>query len=194
MTNNIPDDVLKKYARMASEAFMQDPNYINAAKNIKLRKLVAYHATLVRLYASRAMGFKFYFDEQDRGVLIVRPAQSDIPTDVFMKGKNIPAVILLLPWIGKMLQVDVRCENAKHFDDKTYIISPVFVDVNHQGQGVARKLIEKAAADLKAQGYKLGLDTQNPENIIKYEKMGFKLFHQAFYEDTQMYIFHMILE
>ena len=192
--NNISDETLKKYAKMASEAFINDPNYVNAAKNIKLRKLVTYHATLVRLYASRAMGFKFYFDQQERGVLIVRPAQSDIPTDVFMKGKNIPAVIMLIPWIRKLLDVDVRCENAKHFDDKTYIISPVFVDVKHQGQGVARKLIEKATADLKEQGYKLGLDTQNPDNVPKYEKMGFRLFHQAFYEDIQMYIFHMILE
>ena len=192
--NNISDETLKKYAKMASEAFINDPNYVNAAKNIKLRKLVTYHATLVRLYASRTMGFKFYFDQQERGVLIVRPAQSDIPTDVFMKGKNIPAVIMLIPWIRKLLDVDVRCENAKHFDDKTYIISPVFVDVKHQGQGVARKLIEKAAADLKEQGCKLGLDTQNPDNVPKYEKMGFRLFHQAFYEDTQMYIFHMILE
>ncbi len=192
--NNISDETLKKYARMASEAFINDPNYANAAKNIKLRKLVTYHATLVRLYASRAMGFKFYFDQQERGVLIVRPAQSDIPTDVFMKGKNIPAVIMLIPWIRKLLDVDTRCENAKHFDDKTYIISPVFVDVKHQGQGVARKLIEKAAADLKEQGYKLGLDTQNPDNVPIYEKMGFRLFHQAFYEDIQMHIFHMILE
>ena len=52
----------------------------------------------------------------------------------------------------------------------------------------------KAAADLKEQGCKLGLDTQNPDNVPKYEKMGFRLFHQAFYEDIQIYIFHMILE
>ena len=194
MADNIPDSVLKKYARMASEAFLNDQNYVNAAKNLKLRKLVAYHSTLVRLYASRAMGFKFYFDEQERGMLIVRHAQSNIPTYVFMKGKNIPFVILLIPCIKKLLDTDVRCENAKYFDDKTYIVSPVFVDVKHQGKGVAKKLIARAAADLKEQGYKLGLDTQNPDNVAKYEKMGFKLFHQAFYEDTQMYIFHMILE
>ena len=191
---SLSDETLKKYARMASEAFMDDPNYINAAKNVKLRKLVAYHSVLVRLYASRAMGFKFYSDEQERGVLIVRHAHSDIPINIFMKGKNLPAVLLLMPCIKKMMDVDVRCENSKYFDDKTYIISPVFVDVKHQGKGVARKLIERAAADLKEQGYKLGLDTQNPANVAKYEKMGFKLFHQAFFDDTQMYIFHMIYD
>ena len=35
MSNNISNETLKKYAEIASEAFMSDPAYIHATKNEK---------------------------------------------------------------------------------------------------------------------------------------------------------------
>ena len=66
-------------------------------------------------------------------------------------------------------------DNKEYFDENTYILSPVFTAKEHWGKGVASALINKAVADLTAQGYKIGLDTQNPDNIPFYEKLGFKL-------------------
>lgn len=194
MSNNISNETLKKYAEIASEAFMRDPVYIGCSKNKKIRKLVAYHGTLIRMYASRKRGFKFYFDEEGRGMMMLRPAHSEMSAAEFMKCPNAYALVLLLPWASRLMDVDNRCENKKYFDEQTYIISPVFVDVNHQGKGVAKKLVQKAAEDVRAMGCKLGLDTQNPVNIPIYEKMGFKLFHQELFEDINITNYHMILE
>ncbi len=194
MTINITDETLKRYAEIASEAFMNDPAYIHSAKNEKIRKKVAYHGTLIRMYASRNRGFRFYFDEEGRGMLVLRPAHSELSAGEFMKCPNAYALVRLLPWAAKLMSVDSRCENKKYFDEKTYIISPVFVDVNHQRKGVASKLIAKAAEDMKALGYKIGLDTQNPDNVTAYEKMGFKVFHHVYFEDTKIHNYHMILE
>ena len=62
--------------------------------------------------------------------------------------------------------------DVKVFPENCYIISPVFVAPEHQGKGVATELIKKGISDLVPQGYKLGLEAQNPENVKFYEKLG----------------------
>lgn len=39
MSGNISNEILKKYAREASEVFMEDPVYMLVSKNEKIRKL-----------------------------------------------------------------------------------------------------------------------------------------------------------
>ena len=56
------------------------------------------------------------------------------------------------------------------------------------------KLLKKAIEDARAKGYKLGLDTQNPDNVPFYEKAGFIVVGYEFHEKEQIHNYYMICE
>ena len=68
------------------------------------------------------------------------------------------------------------------FDEKTYIVSPVFVSKEHWGKGIATKLLNMGLEDMLSQGYKVGLETQNPDNVKFYERFGFSVKKEEFYK------------
>lgn len=193
MAENLTLEQLKKYSGMAADAFMDDPLYKCAVKNEKKRREVIYHRTLSRLNVSKKTDM-FYFDEEDRGLLILRDVNTPYSAEQFKDTPNILNLLLLLPYVTKVSTISGRFDNKKFMDDKTYIVSPIFVAKEHQKKGVGMKLLKKAIEDARAKGYKLGLDTQNPDNVPFYEKAGFKVVGYEFYEKEQIHNYYMICE
>lgn len=164
---------LKYYARMAAEAYVNDPVHSYATKNEKMRKRYVYHFMMERLSTSNREDI-IYQDEEKRGICVWREAHNEYDIFDFLMCPNYFFLALYLPNTIKTLMAYGHLD-VKVFPENTYIISPVFVDPEHQGKGIATDLIKKGIADLVPQGYKLGLEAQNPENVKFYEKLGFKV-------------------
>lgn len=164
---------LKYYARMAAEAYVNDPVHSYATKNEKIRKKYVYHFMIERLSTSNREDI-IYEDEEKRGICIWRKAHNEYDIFDFLMCPNYIFLALYLPNTIKTLMAYGHLD-VKVFPENCYIISPVFVDPKHQGKGIATALIKKGIADLVPQGYSLGLEAQNPENVAFYEKLGFKV-------------------
>lgn len=191
--NNITDEILKKYAKMAAEAFMEDPVYKYVAKKEKTREKVIYHRILSRLYISRETDL-FYFDEEGHGLLVLRHIKDEYKPEQFMKVPNYKEMFFVIPHMIKFSGVTDHFDNKKYMDDNTYIVSPIFVEKGYQGQGIGMKLLERAKKDMAEKGCKLGLDTQNPANVPFYEKAGFKVVKHEFYEKEKVDNYYMVWE
>ncbi len=191
--NNISRKTLKYYAKMASETYVDDPVYKFACKNVFIRKKFIYHWLLLRLNSSRKKDI-FYFDEEDRGILIMREAHYDYTMFQFLKCPNWPLLVLYFPVTIKALLVYSHLDNKDIFDDKTYIVSPVFVAEEHKGKGIGTALLKKGMEDLRSKGYKIGLETQNPENVGFYEKLGFKVKKHEYYKLEKIDNYYMLAE
>lgn len=193
MADKVSLKELRYYAKMASEAYINDPVYCFACKNEKIRKRFIYHWILLRLNSSRKKDI-FYFDEEKRGLLILREAHYDYTMFQFLKCPNWVFLVLYWPITIKTLLAYSHLDNSEIFDDKTYIISPVFVGKEHQGKGIATKLINMGLEDMRSKGYKIGLETQNPENVGFYEKFGFKTVKHEFYKLEKINNYYMLTE
>lgn len=193
MPTNVSNDELKYYARIGGEAFMEDPMYTWVCPKEKTRRGYTTEMLLLRLYASAKTDF-FYFDEEKRGLLVMRHAHHDYGFKEMIQCPNRFKMNFYLPFTIKHLSFYSAFDNKKYFDDKTYIISPVFTAKEHQGKGVASALVKKAVADMYSKGYKVGLDTQNPDNISFYEKLGFKLVGEQYNEKANLSNYYMLYE
>ena len=194
MNSNITNETLKKYARMGAKAFMTNPGYVLSCKDEKKKEDFIYNVILMRLYISRKTDF-FYFDEEGRGLLVLRKAGMDYPTAEVLKVPNIFGLLKNMSSVAKLLEVTgVYSSKGLYDEENTYIVSPVFVDVNHQGKGVGTALLKKAIEDMAAKGYKVGLDTMEPSNVPYYEKLGFKLIDKQYNEKEDAYSWYMIHE
>ena len=194
MNKNITNETLKKYARMGAKAFMTNPGYVLSCKDEKKKEDFIYNVILMRLYISRKTDI-FYFDEEGRGMLVLRKAGMDYPTGEVLKVPNIFGLLKNMSYVSKLLSVTgVYSSKGLYDEEKTYIVSPVFVDVNHQGKGVGTALLKKAIEDMSAKGYKVGLDTMEPSNVPYYEKLGFKLIDKQYNEKEDAYSWYMIHE
>ena len=193
MSEKVSRKTLKYYARMASEAYVNDPVYVFACKNENIRKRFIYHWLLIRLNSSRKKDI-FYFDEEERGLLILREAHYDYTMLQFMKCPNWPFLVLYFPLTIKCLLAYSHLDNKDIFDEKTYIVSPVFVGKEHQGKGVATRLLKMGIEDMRAKGFKIGLETQNPDNVGFYEKLGFRVAKEEYYKLEKIHNYYMITE
>jgi ribosomal protein S18 acetylase RimI-like enzyme len=194
MADIITNETLKKYARMGAKAFMTNPGYVLSCKDEKKKEDFIYNVILMRLYISRKTDI-FYFDEEGRGMLVLRKAGMDYPTGEVLKVPNIFGLLKNMSYVSKLLSVTgVYSSKGLYDEEKTYIVSPVFVDVNHQGKGVGTALLKKAIEDMSAKGYKVGLDTMEPSNVPYYEKLGFKLIDKQYNEKEDAYSWYMIHE
>ena len=194
MNKNITNETLKKYARMGAKAFMTNPGYVLSCKDENKKEDFIYNVILMRLYISRKTDI-FYFDEEGRGMLVLRKAGLDYPTGEVLKVPNIFGLLKNMSYVSKLLSVTgVYSSKGLYDEEKTYIVSPVFVDVNHQGKGVGTALLKKAIEDMSAKGYKVGLDTMEPSNVPYYEKLGFKLIDKQYNEKEDAYSWYMIHE
>ena len=190
--NNISNETLKKYAEMASEAFMTNPGYVLSCQDEGKRKNFIYNVVLMRLYISRKTDI-FYFDEEGRGMLVLRKAGMDYPAGEVLKVPNILGLLKNMSFVSKLLTVTGGYSSKGLYDeDKTYIVSPIFVDVKHQGKGVGTALLKKAIEDMEAKGFKVGLDTMEPSNVPYYEKLGFKLIDDQIDANTGAHSWFMI--
>ncbi len=194
MKNNIPNATLEKYAKIASEAFMTNPGYVLSCKDENKRKGFIYNVVLMRLYISRKTDI-FYFDEEDRGMLVLRKAGMDYPAGEVLKVPNIFGLLKNISFVSKLLGITgTFSSKGLYNEENTYIVSPVFVDVNHQGKGIGTKLLKKAVEDMAAKGFKVGLDTMEPSNLPYYEKLGFKLIDTQYNEEADAYSWYMLHE
>lgn len=192
MNNHITNETLKKYAKMASDAFMTNPGYVLSCPDENKRKNFIYNEVLMRLYISRKTDF-FYFDEEERGMLVLRKAGMDYPTGEVLKVPNILGLLKNISFVSKLLSVTGAYSSKGLYDEEnTYIVSPVFVDVNHQGKGVGTALLKKAIEDMAAKGCKVGLDTMEPSNVPYYEKLGFELIDDQIDQNTGAHSWYMI--
>lgn len=194
MNSNITNEILKKYAKMASQSFMTNPGYVISCPDEKKRQDFIYHVVLMRLYISRKTDI-FYFDGEGRGLLVLRKAGLGYPTGEVLKVPNILGLLKNMSFVSKLLGVTGAFSDKGLYDEeKTYIVSPVFVDVNHQGKGIGTALLKKAVEDMAQKGFKVGLDTMEPTNVPYYEKLGFKLIDTQFSEKDNAYSWYMVHE
>ncbi len=183
---------LKYYARMAAEAYINDPVHSYATKNEKIRKKYIYHFMMERLSTSNREDI-IYEDEEKRGICVWRDAHNEYDVFDFLMCPHWVFLWFYLPNTIKTLMAYGHLD-VKVFPENTKIISPVFTDVNHQGRGVATKLIKKGIEDLTAQGYKLGLEAQNPDNVKFYEKLGFRTIKYEYFKKENMHSYYMMYD
>lgn len=183
---------LKFYARMAAESFVDDPVHSYATKNIERRKKFVYHFLLERLTSSNNCDV-FYVDDENRGLCVWRDAHNEYTVIDFLKCPNWVFLCYYIDSTFRTLMA-YRYLDSKIFDKKTKIISPVFVDPKHQGKGIAKEMIKKGIEEFTAQGYKIGLEAQNPDNVGFYEKLGFKVIKEEFYKREQIHNYYMVYD
>ena len=123
---DLSNKTLRKYAEMASEVFMADPVYLKVTNSKWLRKIIIREGLLIRMYESRNNGDLFYFDEQGRGMLILKKANRELQFTEMLKCPNAPVVLPLLPYVIKLMGITGRCDNKGVIGEDSYIISPIF--------------------------------------------------------------------
>ena len=183
---------LKYFARMAAESYVDDPVHTYATKSVKRRKKFVYHFMMERLATSNREDI-IYVDEQNRGICIWRDAHNEYDVFDFLMCPNWVFLVVYLWHTIKTLKAYSHLD-SKVFEKNTLIISPVFVDKNHQGQGIATELIKKGIRDLVPQGYKLGLEAQNPDNVAFYEKLGFKVIKHDYWKSEKIHNYYMVYD
>lgn len=181
---------LKKFALIASEVFAEDPVHCYATRFPALRKRFIYHFMTERFSASNGEDI-IYIDEKERGMCIWRDAKNDYTVLDFLKCPHWIFLYLLWPFTLRTLIIYSR-RDLSVFPDNTLLIEPVFVAKEFQGQGVATALIKRGINELVPMGYSLGLETQNPDNVSLYEKLGFKVISVQTLKRDQIYNYSML--
>ena len=178
------------FARMAAEAYVNDPVHSYVTKNETLRKKFVYHFMIERLATSSREDI-IYTDEENRGICIWREAHNEYGVLDFLRCPNWVFLYFYWPKTIKTLMAYSHLD-VSVFPENTLIISPVFVDPQHQGKGIATKLIKQGIADLTAKGYKLGLEAQNSDNVKFYEKLGFRVIKHDYWKREKIDNYYMM--
>lgn len=184
--------MLRYYARMAADCYANDPVHIYATKSEKWRKKYDYHFMIARLMTSNREDI-IYLDEENRGLCIWRDAHNPYTVFDFLLCPNWIFLAIYAKSTVKILKAYSHLD-AKVFDKNTMIISPVFVDPSQQGKGIATKLIKQGIDELLPLGYKLGLETQNPDNVGFYEKLGFRTKEYVFFKSEKIHNYYMVYD
>ena len=171
---------LRYFAKMAGEAYVNDPVYRYAIKDVERRKKFIYHFMMERLNTSNGEDY-FYIDDDKRGICVWRREHNEYGVIDFLKCPDWFWLYIHFPNTLKTLAAYAPLD-VNVFSDNCWIISPVFVDPKHQGQGIATGLIEKSMEDLRLLGFTFGLEAQSDENVRYYEKLGFATVSTAKYE------------
>lgn len=164
---------LKKMSSIAAEVFMDDPVHKHCTKVKSIRKRFLYHFMMERFNSSNGEDYIFIDDEHD-GMCIWRDAKNDYTVFDFLKCHH--WIYLCFYWISTVRSLIVYARrDLSVFPDNTLLIEPVFVSKEHQGKGVASAMIKKGIEEFVPMGYNLGLETQNPDNVSLYERLGFEI-------------------
>ena len=183
---------LEYFAKMAAEAYVNDPVHSYVTKNETLRKKFVYHFMIERLATSSREDI-IYTDEENRGICIWREAHNEYGVLDFLRCPNWVFLYFYWPKTIKTLMAYSYLD-VSVFPENTLIISPVFVDPQHQGKGIATKLIKQGIADLTAKGYKLGLEAQNSDNVKFYEKLGFRVIKHDYWKREKIDNYYMMYQ
>ncbi len=185
-------ETLKYYARMAAESFVDDPVHKFATKHVERRKKFVYHFLLERLTSSNKCDV-FYVDDEARALCVWRDAHNEYTVMDFLKCPNWVFLCYYITSTVKTLMAYSHLD-SKVFEKNTLIISPVFVDPQHQGRGIAKAMIKAGIEEFVPQGYKIGLETQNPDNVGFYEKLGFRIIKEEFYKFEKIHNYYMVYD
>ncbi len=164
---------IKYYAKMAADSFADDPLYIAIVKNKFIRKRFIYNFMYLRFYLSSTEDI-IIEDKNKRGLCIWKSAASKLSVKSVFSCPKFFNLLFYLPIVIK-LEKAFSDEDMSVFPKNTLLLSPVFVDKDFQGKGIAKSLIENKASELIKKGYTLGLETQNKINVEIYSKLGFRL-------------------
>ncbi len=181
---------LRYFSRMAGEAYVNDPVHVFATRNPEQRKKFVSHFMMERLNTSNGEDY-FYIDDENRGVCVWRLARNEYTALDFLKCADWLYLYFLFPRTLRTLAA-YRPLDVKVFDENCLIISPVFVDPAHQGQGIATELITKSMEELAPLGYTFGLEAQDERNVRFYEKLGFRVIGTARYEKGDITHYYMV--
>lgn len=163
---------LRRFAKMAGRAYVNDPVHAYATKRPKRRERFVYHFMMERLNTSNGTDY-FYIDDEGRGLCVWRKAHNEYGVLDFLKCPDWLYLYWFWPNTLRTLAAYGPLD-VKAFSEDTWIISPVFVDPDHQGQGIATALIRQGIADLTKAGFSCGLEAQDARNVRFYEKLGFQ--------------------
>ncbi len=183
---------LKYYARMAAESFIDDPVHVYATKDVEKRKKYIYHFMMERLSTSNREDI-IYFDEEERGICVWRDAHNEYDVFDFLMCPNWVFLWYYLPSTFRTLKAYSHL-NSKVFEKNTLIISPVFIDKKHQGKGLGTAFIKRGIEEFVPKGYKIGLETQNPDNVGYYEKLGFKTIKYQYFKSEKIHNYYMVYD
>ena len=183
---------LRYFAKMAGRAYVNDPVHSYATKNPERRVRFVYHFMMERLNTSNGEDY-CYIDDENRGLCVWRKAHNEYGVLDFLS--CIDWLYLYWFWPNTLRTLAAYGPlDVKVFDEDTWIISPVFVDPEHQGKGIATELIKKSIEDLSALGYKFGLEAQDEKNVKYYEKLGFRVFDKTEFKKGNITHYYMIYE
>lgn len=188
--NGLSRKQLKYFSKMAARAYVNDPVHSYVTKNESFRKKFVYHFMMERLSTSAREDI-IYIDEENRGLCVWREAYNEYGVLDFLMCPNWFFLYLYWPKTIKTLMAYSHLD-VKVFPENTLIISPVFVDPEHQGKGIATKLIKQGIADLTAKGYNLGLEAQDSDNVRFYEKLGFRVIKEDYWKREKIHNYYMM--
>ncbi len=181
---------LKKMALMAAEAYTDDPVHKNCTKVFKIRERFLYHFMMERFSSSNGVDY-IYLDKDERGMCVWRDAKNDYSVLDFLKCPH--WVFLVLYWISTVRTLIIYGRrDLSVFPENTLLIEPVFVGKEFQGKGIATRLIKQGIDDLVPLGYNLGLETQNPDNLSLYEKLGFRVISKQTLKKGKIFNYSML--
>lgn len=181
---------LKYFAKMAGEAYVNDPVHSYATKKAERRKKFVAHFMMCRLNASNGEDY-IYIDDENRGICVWRRAHNEYKFSDFLKCPSWVYLWWFWPNTLRTLMAYSKLD-VKKFDGKTWIISPVFVSPEYQGKGVATELIKKGIEDLSAEGFHFGLEAQDDDNVNFYKKLGFKITDSDYYKRGDIHHYYMV--
>lgn len=184
---------INTYAKIASVSFSEDPIYKYCCKNKFIRKRFIYYIMYLRINASNKSDI-IITDKDFHGLCIWRNYKKSYTAKDMLLSKKSFGIIIYFPILIKLLKMFKNVKASEIYPENTLLIEPVFVDKKFQGKGIAKQIILQSANDLLKDGYNLGLETQNPENIKKYEKIGFKLITKQLIADGKITDYYMVLE
>ncbi len=181
---------IKKMAKIASEVFVDDPVHRHCTKVKFIRKRFLYHFMMERFSSSNGEDLIF-LDKDQRGMCIWRDAKKDYTVLDFLKCPH--WVFLVLYWVSTVRSLIVYARrDLTVFPENTLLIEPVFVSKEYQGKGIATMMIKQGIETLHPLGYNLGLETQNPDNISLYERLGFKVVSEKPLVKGKVYNYSML--
>ena len=77
-------------------------------------------------------------------------------------------------------------------DKEVFIIQVIVIKKELQGTGIFRKLISKVFEKCSENNIIIALQTHNPNNVIKYEHLGFKLMEKVSSEEINLSCYNLL--
>ena len=183
---------VRAFARMAGDAYVNDPVHVYATKDPARRRRFVSHFMMERLNTSNGEDY-FYIDDAGRGLCVWRRARNEYGVLDFLKCPDWLYLYWFWPNTLRTLSA-YRPLDVTVFDEKTWLISPVFVAPEHQKKGVATALIRQGIRDLTARGFRCGLEAQDENNVRFYEKLGFRVIGHADFKKGNIRHYYMLYE